>query len=102
MSGSFIIDDLGAFYNEDEFADSATYATVGGVASGSFPVIFDEGYIDIDPETGDDVSVNPSLRCKESDVSNLTHKGVFTIDSVDYTVHRFNTIKGEHIVELHK
>lgn len=102
MAGDFIMDDLPQFFNSNELADLVTYTPVGGTESDQFPANFDEGYIDIDPETGDDNSVNPTISCQSEYVPSLSHKGVFKIDSVSYTVHTFYIMKGVAYIELHK
>ena len=102
MSGDFLTDDLSTFFSEDEFAVSATHTPYGGSESDPFSIIFDPGYITIDPETGDDVTVNPSATCAEADVSGIGHKSVFTINSVNYVVHIFNAENGVLSIEFHK
>lgn len=100
MAGSFILNDLDGFLNENEFADSVIWTPNGGAAQDPISGIFNEGYISVDPETGEDFSINPSVTCKASEVLGIAHKDILMVNSVDYVVLRSEVSQGLCIIEV--
>jgi hypothetical protein len=99
MPGDFLTDDLDEFFDDAEFSTPATYTPVGGSAS-SISIIFDEGYLTINPDTGETEIVPPTAIAKSSVVPGVSHKATLTIASVAYEVTVFQTVKGITTMEL--
>jgi hypothetical protein len=85
MPGNFLTDDLSTFFNTSDFATAATYTPAGGDPV-SINVIFDDSKIDIDPITGQNINLDPTVLCKKSDVSTIKPNDAFTIGSVSFKV----------------
>jgi hypothetical protein len=65
-------EDLGVFFNEDEFGVQATFTLPGSAGTSSFTVIFDDAFLN--PETGllSLETTKPQATCQLSDVDALT------------------------------
>ncbi|MFH2073974.1 MAG: hypothetical protein ABIJ57_01315 [Pseudomonadota bacterium] len=79
-----MVADLGVFYDENDFAVSATL-TVGAVVT-TISVIFSAPFRGISPATGEIETTAPEARCKTSDVSTAVHGSTLVIGGVTYNV----------------
>ena len=79
--------DFSGFFDTDEFAESATYTPQGGSAS-TISVIFDKPYqsVALDSGTLDVEDIKPTVYCKTSDVSSVSHGDQLVINSTTYQV----------------
>ena len=79
--------DFSAFFDPDEFAETASYTPSGGSAS-SISVIFDKPFQAVSLDTGqvDLEDIKPTVYVKTTDVSSVAHGDELVIDSVTYHV----------------
>ena len=79
--------DFSAFFDTNEFAETASYTPFGGSAS-SISVIFDKPFQAVSLETGqvDLEDIKPTVYVKTTDVSSVAHGDQLVINSVTYQV----------------
>ena len=79
--------DFSAFFDTNEFAETASYTPSGGSAS-SISVIFDKPFqaVSLDSGNVDLEDIKPTVYVKTTDVSSVAHGDQLVIDSVTYHV----------------
>jgi len=99
MPGDFLDDDIDTMINTSEFAYSAVYTPDGGSPT-AIDVIYDPNEVQIDPYTGAQAVIPPSITAKTTDVTGIRHKDVFVVDSVTYEVTKHVDNKGVTFITL--
>jgi hypothetical protein len=85
MPGDFVTDDLDTIMVATELATDASWTPAGGAAT-AIVGMYDAGFIDIDPVTGETSNVDPQFIVKKTDVTGIKQGDAIVIDSVSYIV----------------
>lgn len=85
MPGDFTEDDLDTIMNADELATDGSWTPAGGDAT-AIVGMYDAGFIDVDPVTGETVNVDPQYIVKKDDVEGIKQGDAVVIDLVNYVV----------------
>jgi len=88
MPGSFVNDDIDSIMNTDELATNAVWTDALTNTETAISGMYDAGYIDIDPVTGETGNTDPTFIVKLNDVSGIKQGDTITIDSVVFLVKR--------------
>lgn len=78
-------EDLDVFFQDEDFASSATYTPDGGSAS-TISGIFDDEYVEVDGQNVGIASNMPVFQCKTSDVISASDGDALVVNAVNYTI----------------
>lgn len=86
MPGDFVENDIDNMMNSDELSTDAIWTDAETSTETGIVGMFDSGFIDIDPVTGEVGNIEPQYIVKKTDVTGIKQGDTITVGTIIYRV----------------